>query len=245
MAPQVEIRSELTYDALVDGWSLVRRVLAQPSTLQELAVAEGEDEAVVAKRLAPLVRGGVLRIEADRYHPVAANVHTTRLEGMVSGLSRYVLPLVTDLVQRPEHGFLVQLDLQLPATEQAGLRSGLVQQLLEELTSVSDEAAEEMRPYTAIIVGTSDVPPQAEAGDRCIETVRRCARQRSTPDAAARAVLTYYDALIGVANAGRAEEAVRRAAARMAERQVESGKKPNYTMVFAFGSRENAQGVGR
>jgi len=244
MTAPAQIRSETVYDALIDGWSLVLRVLAQPCTLQELAAHEGLDAAVVEKRLVPIERAGIIRRAGDRFEAVASAIYTPRLEGMVSGLSRYVLPLVTQVVEKRGDTLALQLDLDLQPAEQEALRSGLVQDLLNDLHAITDEPAARRATYTAVIVGSSDVPPAGEAGERALETVRRCARQRSDPERASRAVLTYFDGLIGFEHVERAEAAVRRAASRLEHRVVHE-RKPAYTIFVAFGRRDAGQGEGR
>jgi hypothetical protein len=236
MAPEVaEFRSETAYDALQDGLSLVVHVLSQPASVDELAAEEpAADRATVEKRLRRLERAGILKLESGKWQPVARMVVSSRQEGMVTFLSRYMLPSFVQLVREPNQGFVVQLDLVLDPEEQKALRGGLVQDLLKDLNGLSDEPGDEKKPGTLVVVGTSDVPPPAAAeDDRILETVRRCARQRTSSSEAERAVLTFYGARYAVNHLGRAEALVRSAAGKMAER-VAQGRKPNYTLVIGF-----------
>src|SRR5262249_55953669 len=157
-------------------------------TVEELARAEKTPAGAVEKQLGRLVRAGLLRAEDGSYEAVATAIRQTRQEGMVTFLSRYFLPLLTSMAEEPGQGFVVQMDLSLPAGEQAGLRDGAIQSLLMELAAISDEPSDEHVPCTAVVVGTSDVPGVMEPGDRLLETTRRAARQRSTPDQRERAV---------------------------------------------------------
>ncbi len=238
MAAVAQVRTETAYDALQDGLSLVLRLLDGPRDLAALAGAG--DRARAQALLGRLVRAGLVREAGGRYEAVANLVHQTRQEGMVTFLSRYVLPLLTRLVREPGEGFVAQLDLDLDPEAQAGLRGGIVQALVEELNALSDEPAEKKAPCTAVVIGTSDVPPASgEASERLLETVRRAARQRATPASRDRAVLTQYDALFGADAARRAEAAVRRAADRLAAARA-TGQRPGYTIVIGFCVRPDA-----
>lgn len=240
---QIEIHSERGYDALLSGWHLVRRVAAGgPSSLEAIAAAEGRAIGETEQQLASLVRSQVLQFEGDRYRLPAANVYSVRQEGMVAGLSRYVLPLITELANDGD-GHIEQIDLPLSVEAQRALRGGLVQRLLEELSSISDRESEMRRPHRAVIVGTSDLPSTVDPRERYLEAVRRCARQRATADRD-RASLLHYDALIGLEHAPAAVEALRRAAAELADMGSERvGEKATYTMILAFGAGSVEQGV--
>lgn len=236
-----QVQSETAYDALQDGLPLVLRLLSDPLPAAALA-QPGEELAAVTRKLERLVRAGLIRKDGERYTAVARLVHQTRQEGMVTFLSRYVLPMFTRLMREPGQGFVTQLELALGPDEQSALRGGVVQELVEELNRLSDEPAapgEAKVACTAVVLGTSDVPPQGEAGERLLETVRRCARERATPGRSERAVLTQYDALFGVATVERAEAAVRSLASRLAaERAAGAGtgrnERPGYTLAIGF-----------
>ncbi|WP_373046497.1 hypothetical protein [Vulgatibacter sp.] len=235
MASEVaEFRSETAYDALQDGLSLVVRVLSEPASVEELVLEGDADRATVEKRLRRLERAGILKVEDGRWQPVARMVVSSRQEGMVTFLSRYMLPSFVQLVREPNQGFIAQLDLVLDAEAQRGLRGGLVQELLKELNALSDVPGGPRRPGTLVVVGTSNVPaPAAAEDDRILETVRRCARQRTVASEAERAVLTFYSAMYAADRLGEAEALVRRALEKVASGQVE-GRKPNYTLVIGF-----------
>lgn len=245
MGPEVaEFRSETAYDALQEGLSLVVRVLSEPAGIDELAAEEtSADRATVEKRLRRLERAGILKLEGGKWQSVARMVVSSRQEGMVTFLSRYMLPSFVQLVREPNQGFVVQLDLVLDENEQKALRGGLVQDLLNDLNALSDEPGEMRKPGTLVVVGTSDVPPAADVeDDRILEAVRRCARQRTQPAVAERAVLTFYGALYAANKLDRAEALVRRAAEKLAER-VAQGRKPNYTLVIGFRADLQRAGV--
>jgi len=225
--------SETAYDALQDGLPLVVHVLSNPATVDELVDATALDRETVEKRLRRLERAGILRIEGGRWQPVARIVASSRQEGMVTFLSRYMLPSFVELVREPNQGFVAQLDLVLSPDEQRSLRAGLVQDLLNELSVVSDEPGAVRRSGTLVVVGTSDVPPPTEDGDRILETVRRCARQRTVEADADRAVLTFSDGRYPVERLHAAEALVRRAVESMSGREAR-GEKPNYTLVMGF-----------
>lgn len=238
MNPTVaDVRSETAYDALQDGLPVLLRVLSGTRTVEALAQAEKTPAGAVEKQLGRLVRAGLLRSEGGAYEAVATAIRQTRQEGMVTFLSRYFLPLLTRVAEEPGDGFVVQLDLSLEPGEQATLRDGVVHDMLMELAAISDEPADEHVPCTAVVVGTSDVPGAMEPGDRLLETMRRTARQRSTPDQRERAVLTQLDGLYGLGSVARAEERVRKVAETFAARQAQGNNRPSYTLVLGFCAR--------
>lgn len=242
-----EVRSETAYDALQDGLPLLLRVLSGTHTVDELARAEHAEPVLVEKHLGRLVRAGLLRKDNGSYEAVASAIRQTRQEGMVTFLSRYFLPLVTRIVQEEEGqgGFAVQLDLVLSPEEQEALREGAVHQMQMDLAGISEEPATEHVPCTAVVVGTSDVPAGSDPGERLLETVRRCAKQRSTPGFSGRAVLTQLDGLYGVGSVEKAEERVRRAAEAFSARRPAVGQKPSYTLVLGFCARPVREWSGR
>jgi hypothetical protein len=237
-----ELRSEAAYDALLEGMPIVLSVMRGPRTAAELAAAGVVDPARADRMLARLQRAGLLREVGGRYEPIADVIEHTRQEGMITFLSRAVLPLVTRLADEDAPGFVVQLDLDLGPDEQADLHRKTLQPVLEAIGGVSDASAgEDPVPCTVVAIGTSDVPPAGEAGHRLIETVRRAARQRSSPGDASRAVLLEGHTTIGRASLARAEGLVRACAAELAPRQS-SGKRPAYTLALVFCARPSRAG---
>src|SRR5690606_19805651 len=126
-----------------------------------------------------------------------------------------------------ESGFAILLEVKLNEEEQAGLRGGVVNELLEELNHLSEVPAPERSPRTLVVLGTSDVPAPGPRGERLLETFKLTARQRSEQDRAQRAVLTCYDARFGDPQA--AEKLVRSAAASIEARRSSPSAAP-YTL---------------
>jgi len=239
-ASVANIHSETGWDALADELPMVVRVMSSPATLEELAEVVGERDLVRARRRAArLVREGVIVLRGDRYEAPARMIDTDRQEGMLTSISRYVLPHVMKLANDPTDGVAIQLDLDLDEAEQEALCVGWEKSLVDELNELSDRPAESKEPHTLIVYGTSDVPPAGPPSERMIETLRRCARQRSTPELASRALLIRYDAHIG--HPAEAMKIVRRAAARM------DAKAPGhrYTLVYGFCANGRIDGEGR
>lgn len=233
-----QVRSESAYDAMQEGMPFVVRLVSEPATFEELHAIEPElPRAQVEKRLNRLVRNGLIREEGGRFEAVAQVVHQVRQEGIITSLSRYILPMFTDLVSDPGKGFVQQLDLHLPIADQEALRQGVIQDLVNGLRDLSEDPAPDRKPYIAVIVGTSDVPGQMDQGERLIETVRRSARQRATPSQANRAVLTQIDGYFGSAAGLQAESLFRQLGERLtADRPI--GVRANYTLALAFGAGE-------
>jgi len=241
MEPLVaDVLSETGWDALTDGHPMVVRALEGPCTLEEIALAAGErDLALVGRRLARLVREGILVRNGDHYRAAARMIQTFRQEGLISSLSRHVMPIITRLAHEPESGFAIVLDVKLDEEEQAALRSGAIKDLIDELNQLSEAPAPERTPRTLVVLGTSDVPPPGPRGDRLLEIFKRTARQRSEQERAPRAVLTCYDARFGDPEAAAA--LVRSFAARIEARGSSPSATP-YTLVFGFGAKVQMDG---
>lgn len=236
--PVATAYTEAAWDALQDGMEFVLRLFSGPKTTAELAAVTHEDPSLVARKLARMTKVGLLRQLDDRWEPVAHFVHQVRQEGMVTSLTRYVLPSLTRAARESEAGYWAQLDLDLAPEEQVGLRAGLVKDLNDELYRLSlDPSGEEQVVGTSVIVGTSDVPGSIDPTERLFETVRRAARQRATPDSSGRAVLNQLDGLFGIEAISAAEEAVRAAVERLRPRESRAGERAKYTMLLGFFAR--------
>jgi DNA-binding transcriptional ArsR family regulator len=242
--PVATAYTEAAWDALQDGTELVLRLFNGPQTAAELSTATGEDPSVVERKLRRLAKAGLVRQAEDRWEVVARLVHQTRQEGMVTSLTRYLLPSLTRAAREPGLGYWAQLDLNLSPDEQATLRAGPIQALGEELNELSLRPADDAVAGTAVMVGTSDVPRVTEPAERMLETVRRAARQRATPEAAGRAVLTQFDGLFGRKTLPEAEQAVRAAVERLRPRECRAGERATYTLLLGFFVRERARAAG-
>lgn len=241
MSGITEVRSESAYDALQDSREIVVRLLSRPASLDELvAVDPTQNPVEVDKRLKRLIRTGLVQQNGERFEAVAQIMQQVRQEGIITSLSRYVLPLFTNIVSDPGKGFVQQLDLHLPISAQEALRQGVIQDLVFGLRDLSEETSADTKPCIAVIVGTSDVPGQMDQGERLLETVRRSARQRAMPSQADRAVLTQIDGYFGTEASLQAESMFRRLAERLTSDQP-TGVRTNYTLALAFGIREGSE----
>lgn len=241
MGAITEIRTESAYDAMQEGMPFVVRLVSEPATFEELHAIEPElPRAQVEQRLKRLVRNGLIREEGNRFEAVAQVVRQVRQEGIITSLSRYILPTLTDIVSEPGKGFVQQLDLHLPVPDQVALRQGVIHDLAMGLKDLSDEPAAKTKPCIAVIVGTSDVPGPMDPGERLLETVLRSARQRAIPSQADRAVLTQIDGYFGTAAILQAESLFRQLAERLASEQP-TGVRANYTLALAFSARERTE----
>lgn len=194
----------------------------------------GQNRSDVERRLKRLVRSGLVRQEGDRFEALAQIMQQTRQEGIITSLSRYILPMFTNVVQQPDGTFVTQLDLHLSVEEQRSLRSGPIQETVVALDGLTTELTSETKVCVFAVVGTSDVPPPGDPGDRILDTIRRAARQRSIPAESQQAVLTQQEAYFDVAVVRRAEALVRQLADNFDGRKAD-GAKANYTLALAFG----------
>lgn len=229
MSSVARIRSETGWDALSDAYPIIVRLLSGPATLEELAVVAGEIDLVsVRRRLARLIREGVVVQRDGRFESTVGLIDTDQQEGMLTSLSRYLLPVVMKLASDPSAGFVRQIDLDLDEGDQEALCLAGEQDLIEALNEASEVPAPTKWPYALVVIGTSMVPPPAPPEERLVETLKRCAQQRSTPELAARSMLRRYTASFGDPSA--AEALVRRAAERASVGRP--GKR--FTAVYAF-----------
>lgn len=232
------IHSETGWDALTGELPLVVRVMSSPATLEEIADVIGEPDLVkVRRRIAKLVREGVIVQRDDRFEAPARIIESVRQEGLLTSFGLHLMPTVTRLANDPGCGIALQLDLDLDEAAQEALCAGWEKELVDELNELSDRPAPSKRPYTLVVFGTSDVPPQAPPSERLIETLKRCARQRSGKDAK-RAMLMSYEAHFG--HGVEAEALVRKAAAKVEAK----GPGSRYTLVYGFCVNDHRRGGG-
>lgn len=241
--PVATAYTETAWDALQDGMELVLRLFAGPASVADLAAATHDEPARVEAKLRRLAKAGLVQQVDERWEAVARHVHQTRQEGMVTSLTRYVLPSLTKAAREPGSVFWQQLDLCLTPDEQVALRADLWG-LSEELNELSLRAADDRVACTAVVVGTSDVPRVTDPAEKMLETVRRAARQRATAEAADRAVLRQFDGLFGKASIPSAEQAVRKAGERLRGRECPEGQRATYTLLLGFFVRERTRASG-
>lgn len=161
----------------------------------------------------------------------------------MTSLTRYVLPSLTRAAREPGAAFWQQLDLCLTPDEQAALRRDLWA-LSEELNEISLQASDDAVACTAVVVGTSDVPKTSDPAEKALETVRRAARQRATPEAADRALVRQFDALFGRASVPSAEQTMRTVSERLRSRECPAGQRATYTLLLGFFVREQSCASG-
>lgn len=241
--PVAKVGTEAAWDALQDGMELLLRLFSGPRTTAELAAATRDEPAQVERKLARLVKTGLVKKADERWEVVARHVHQVRQEGMVTSLTRYVLPSLTRAAREPGGAFWVQLDLCLSHEEQASLRTSVLA-MNEELNELSLQAADDQVACTAVVAGTSDVPRTTDPAEKILETVRRAARQRVTPETADRAALWQFDGLFGRASVPDAEQVVRAAAERLRARECPAGERATYTLLLGFFVRERSRASG-
>jgi hypothetical protein len=241
--PVATAYTETAWDALQDGMELVLRLFSEPLSTADLAAATGEPANLVERKLARLEKTRLLRRVGGRWEVVAQHVHQTRQEGMVTSLTRYVLPSLTRAAREPGAGYLEQIDLCLAPEDQVKLRENLWR-LSEDLNEISLRTAEARVACCAVVVGTSDVPLTTDPAEKMLESVRRAARQRATPEAADRAVLRQFDGLFGTELVPEAEQVVRAAADGLRVRACQSEQRPTYTLLLGFFVRGRTRAVG-
>lgn len=241
--PLATAYTESSWDALQDGLELVLRVFSGPRSTEELAAETRDEPAQVERTLARLAVAGIIRKVDGRWEAVARHVHGTRQEGMVTFLTRYVLPSLMKAAQVPGAGFWTQMDLHLGLDEQASMRSR-VWTVNQELNELSLQEADEPVACTAVWVGTSDVPKMTDPMEKAMETVRRTARQRLTPEAAERAVLWQFFGSFGRASVPHAEQLVKAEEERLRARECRADQPATYTLLFGFFVRDRLRASG-
>jgi hypothetical protein len=231
--------TESTWDAMQDGLELILRLFSGPRTLAQLAAEVRSDPAQVESALRRLVRVGLVRTDGKTFEAVASAVHQDRREGMVTSLTRYILPWLTRVARDPSAGFWEQIDVDLTPEEQENTWTNTAMPLFYRLNDLSLDPGPDARVYTAVLVTTSDVPSHRDPADRVLETVKRAARQRATPEAAGRAVLGQFDGLFGAEKLERAKQELRQAIEQYRAREVRQGH-PRYTVVLGFFERHGS-----
>src|SRR5690606_39124520 len=99
------IHSETGWDALAGELPVVVRVMSSPATLEELAEVVGEPDLVkVRRRLARLVREGVIVQRDDRYEAPARIIDSVRQEGLLTSFGLHLMPTITRLANDPSCG---------------------------------------------------------------------------------------------------------------------------------------------
>ncbi len=241
--PVATVASEASWDALQDGLELVLRLFSTPRTTAELVAATHEPANEVERKLARLAKAGLVQKEDERWAVVARHLHQVRQEGMVTFLTRYVLPSMVRAAREEEGGWWTQVDLDLTPEEQASLRSSVWSQV-QELNELSLQEADDQVACTAVWTGTSDVPRTTDAAEKMVETVRRAARQRVTPGSADRAVLWQFDGLFGRAELPNAERVMKQALEQLREKEPPAGRKATYTLLLGFFVRGRSRASG-
>jgi len=240
MSAIAKFQSETDWDVIAGEAPLLARVTSSPATLEELAEVAGEVDLVkVRRRVARLERAGVVVMKADRFEAAARTIESDRQEGMLTSISRYILPYVAGLAHDPSIGFVTQIDLDFDETEQRAFCSAGEQDLRDALDDLSSRPGTGARLHTLVLIGTSDVPSEMPGKDRLLETLKRCGRQRAMSSLADRAVLRTHTALFD--DPAAAETLVRSAAAKTATR----GEGKLFTVIYAFCANERVNGEGR
>jgi len=193
-APALEVTSEVAYDLLQDHMETILALLDQPLSRGEVLSRVGSP-AVLDRML----RQGLVQPDGNSIRAVAGVYHQLRQEGMLSFLSRYVLPTLTANVdgEGTPYASLAARYVALDGSRARGLRQGPVQHLFEELGAVSDQPATgPVARLTVLVVGTSRIVrahlPEDEAA---LAHAKNASLQRSTPAERELAVLSQGDFL--------------------------------------------------
>jgi hypothetical protein len=194
--PIAEIESELAYDALLDGLSLVSRLIQSPCTLEQLAdefpdVPSMEE---LERQLHRLVRSGIVKKEGNVYQVTAPFFLAHRQGGQLDLLNEMFLPALLGVVAEGAEGLLLPIHLHLRQEEQKELFAQEVTPLLQELSRVADESGECGPDRYVFIAGTPDFPREPIGFDLALEIVRNAARNRADPARRDRSIITYFQA---------------------------------------------------
>jgi hypothetical protein len=237
----LEIKNELAYDLLQDHFETVLELLDAPMPCAELVRRVGS---TATERL---VRHGLLAIEGDSVRAVSNVYQQVRQEGMMTFLSRYVVPALTASLGEGSDSTagLSSYFLRLSREEMAGLRVGVVGELLGELGEVSDSPASgPTGRLTVLVVGTSHlVSGDASQGDLALLHLKHAAQQRSNPAEKTLAVLTQGDLLADAGRYDRARAHLLAFEAKLASFRVEPERATYHLTVAHHWRAPSARGV--
>lgn len=226
----LEVKSEVAYDLVQDHFETILALLDRPMPRGELVSRLGEEST-----LQRLLRHGLLVADGELYRAASNVYQQVRQEGMMTFLSRYVLPALTRSVD-DDGGFagLATRRLALSAAAMSGLRSGRVHELFAELGDISDTPA--LGPtgrLSVLVVGTSDVTTEAgDEAETALRHLQRAARQRANPTEKSLAILTQGDFMADAGRYQAACEAVERFLTRL-EGERAAGAEATYHLTVA------------
>ena len=236
MSAILEITSEVAYDLFLEHEDTLLALLEHPLSREEVARRVGS-----ARMVDRLLRSGLVAAEGCDLKAGANVYHQLRQEGMMTFLEHYVLPSLT-----PGIGFATLSPRYLTIDEgtQRGLRTGRVQRLFDELTTVSEAPADgPLSRFTVMVIGTSRILRE-EADDTCgdsaiddeaqaLEHLRQAAVQRATAAEKDVAVLSQYFFLADTRRFSAASAVVDRFVQSLETERASSVKEATYHLTVA------------
>jgi hypothetical protein len=219
MRDALEVSSEMAYDLVQDHLDTLLALLDGPLPRAEVVSQLGTSVA-----LDRLLAHGLIAAEGEQLRAVASVYHQLRQEGMMSFLSRYVLPGLRATLDPGERrsSTLAVRPLELAREEMVALRQGPVQQLFEELTAISEQAVQgSVARLSVLVVGTSHVAPEVmPAPESALTHLRQASIQRATPAERECALLSQVDFLADKRREAAARAALERFVASFAGRDA-------------------------
>lgn len=202
--PIANLHSEQAHDAILDGGSIVSRLIQSGCTEEELArafpsIAPRE----LARLLRRLVRSGLVHKQGQVYEVAARLIRSDPQGTQMDYLSKLLIPALINLAMDAQEGVLLSLYLHLSEEEKEGLFDEKILGLYENLSVLAEESGEEGKERLLFVAGTSEFSRKSEGLDQALEILRQAALDRANPTRRPRAILSYFQtrlALLAKAN---------------------------------------------
>lgn len=226
------VRSEVAADLVVDHLDVVLALLDKPMAKTELLSRLGSEST-----LARMERHGLVVRDNEQYRAVSDVYQQLRQEGMMSFLTRCVLPAITASIERDGSTptSLVSRHLRLGEATIRGLRQGAVAQLWSDLATISEVPAEgPVSQLKILVVGTSEVLRDELPEDEAVLThLQRASRQRATDAERDLALLSQINFLADASRYASAQAAIERFIASFAAQTSTDITQADYFLTVA------------
>lgn len=231
-AQPLVVRTEIAADLVVDHLDVILALQNSPLTKSDVVTRLGS-EATFNR----LVRHGLLVEENHLCRAVSDVYQQARQEGMMSFLSRCVLPAITASIESDAHvpTQLATRYLHLSDSQIRGLRAGWVTDFFSELTAISEEPQQgPTAQLKFVVVGTSDVLPETLPQDEAVLIhLQRASVQRATANLRDLAMLTQINFLACHARYAKAQQALATFLARLDTQASENPTHASYFLTVA------------
>ncbi|OGQ91656.1 MAG: hypothetical protein A2289_19390 [Deltaproteobacteria bacterium RIFOXYA12_FULL_58_15] len=223
-----QVTSELAYDLARDHADLLLSLVERPQLRTDVVASIGSHRLIDR-----MVRVGLLVEEGEVLRASSRAYHRTRQEGMMSFLEHFVLPALTASVEDCGFASLHTRYLSLDESAARQLRDGRIQDLLSELTEVSDLPGDgPLAPMTVLVVGTSRVIDQSiPCDEQALRHLQNASIQRVTAAEQDLAALCQGDFLANNERYLAAQRVIVKFLERFASEVVESPENATYHLT--------------